>query len=133
MIRQFWSRQFVNFVIVGATAALFNFASRLVFDIWLSFSVSIVLAYMVGMLTAFSLSRIFVFKGSILSVQQSAMYFTLVNILALMQTWLVSLGMAYYVLPAAGIDYRVKEISHAVGIVVPVFTSFLGHKYFSFR
>jgi putative flippase GtrA len=29
-------------------------------------------------------------------------------------------------------DYTL-EIAHAVGIVVPVFTSFIGHKYWSFR
>jgi putative flippase GtrA len=43
------------------------------------------------------------------------------------------MGMAYYVLPGAGITYFAPEIAHAAGIVVPVFTSYLGHKHWSFR
>jgi putative flippase GtrA len=41
--------------------------------------------------------------------------------------------MAYYALPALGVQDYTLEIAHAVGIVVPVFTSFIGHKYWSFR
>jgi putative flippase GtrA len=39
----------------------------------------------------------------------------------------------YYLLPIAGVTQWVPEIAHAVGVVVPVFTSYLGHKKFSFR
>jgi putative flippase GtrA len=57
----------------------------------------------------------------------------LVNGLAIIQTWAISLLMAYYALPALGVQDYTLEIAHAVGIVVPVFTSFIGHKYWSFR
>jgi len=50
-----------------------------------------------------------------------------------LQTWLISMGLAVYVLPAMGVKVFVHEMAHAAGIVAPVFTSYLGHKHFSFR
>ena len=66
-------------------------------------------------------------------LQRSILLFALVNLLAIVQTWAVSLLMAYSVLPALGVSLFRLEIAHAIGIVIPVFTSFLGHKYWSFR
>ena len=57
----------------------------------------------------------------------------LVNLVAILQTWGISLLLAYHVLPAMGIRMYAPEIAHAIGIVVPVFTSYLGHKYWTFR
>lgn len=130
---QFASRQFLAFLLSGGVAALANFGSRIVFNQWVSFPVAIVLAYMVGMATAFVLARFFVFAGSRLSVQRSAAFFVLVNILAVIQTWGISMLLAYVVLPGLGVRAYVNEIAHAVGIAVPVFTSYLGHKHWSFR
>jgi putative flippase GtrA len=56
-----------------------------------------------------------------------------VNLVAVAQTWLISLGLAHYVFPAIGITLFANEMAHAVGIVVPVFTSYLGHKRWSFK
>ena len=49
------------------------------------------------------------------------------------QTWAVSLFLAYKALPAMGIQKNVDAIAHLLGIAVPVFTSYIGHKRFSFK
>lgn len=133
MLRDFLSRQFIYFLITGGIAALVNFSSRIVFSQWFSFSIAIILAYLLGMVTAFVLAKVFVFKKSSHSNHVSAMYFTLVNVAAVAQTWIVSMVLAYLLLPALGVVAYVEEISHAIGIAVPAFTSYLGHKYLSFR
>lgn len=84
-------------------------------------------------MTAFLLARWLVFKQSQHSFSQSALIFTVVNLVAVLQTWLISMGFALYVLPSMGVTHWVSEIAHAIGVVVPVFTSYLGHKHFSFR
>ena len=94
---------------------------------------AIVLAYLTGMVTAFLLAKRFVFKQSKHSFIFSVVLFSAVNLLAVMQTWLISMGLALYVLPYIGVKAYLNEIAHAVGIAVPVFTSYFGHKYFSFR
>jgi putative flippase GtrA len=121
------------FLLTGGLAALVNFGSRIIYSQWLSYSAAIVVAYVTGMVTAFVLARRFVFTETTRPVRQSAMYFILINILAVLQTWLVSIALAWYLLPAAGITRFVPELAHAAGVMVPVFTSYLGHKNLSFR
>lgn len=133
MINQFGSRQFLTFIITGGIAAAVNFGARIVFSLWVDFSTAVILAYMMGMVTAFILARAFVFKESTTAFHRSAFFFVVVNLVAVAQTWLVSMLLAYYVLPALGVELFLHEIAHAVGVVVPVFTSYLGHKYWSFR
>lgn len=133
MIQQFLSRQFLVFLLTGGTAAAVNFGSRVFYSLWLDFSSAVILAYITGMITAFVLAKLFVFTESQQSVQRSAMFFLLVNLVAVIQTWAISMGLALYVLPALGVTVFVHEIAHAVGVLVPVFTSYIGHKRWSFR
>lgn len=133
MIRQFKSRQFLVFLLTGGTAAAVNFGSRIVYSRWLDFSSAVILAYITGMITAFVLAKLFVFKESQQSVHRSAAFFILVNLVAVLQTWAISMGLAYYLLPSLGITLFTREIAHAVGVAVPVFTSYIGHKRWSFR
>lgn len=127
------SRQFLVFLITGGTAAAVNFGSRVLYSLWLDFSSAVILAYLTGMITAFVLAKLFVFTESQQSVHRSAMFFILVNLVAVIQTWAISMGLALYVLPAFGVTVFVHEAAHAVGVLVPVFTSYIGHKRWSFR
>lgn len=133
MIQQFKSRQFLAFLVTGGLAASVNFGSRILYSLRFDFSVAIVLAYVTGMITAFVLAKLFVFKDSRQALHRSVMYFFLVNLVAVAQTWVISLALAYYGLPAMGLRSFVPEMAHAVGVAVPVFTSYLGHKHLSFR
>lgn len=133
MIRQFASRQFLFFLLTGGLAAVVNFGSRIAYDVWVDFSTAIILAYLTGMVTAFILARTFVFTESRTTLRRSVLLFSLVNLAAVAQTWLISMGLAMFALPALGVTRFVPEIGHAVGVMVPAFTSYLGHKYWSFR
>ena len=134
MIKHFISRQFVLFLLTGGLAALVNFSSRIAYNRFVGYQIAIVLAYLTGMITAFILAKLFVFRESRQSVRRSAFYFLLVNLIAVAQTWgIVFCGLAYYVLPYFGVEHFVPEIAHAVGIGVPVFTSYFGHKRWSFQ
>lgn len=132
MIALFTSQQFLKFICCGGIAALVNFGSRFIFNVWFNFPVSIVLAYICGMITAFILAKIFVFKNSQLPLQHSALRFLIINLLAVLQTLIISLGLAFYLLPLLGVTFFVKEIAHAIGIIMPIFSSYIGHKRWSF-
>lgn len=123
----------MTFLLTGGVAAAVNFCSRIVYNLWVSFSAAVIIAYITGMITAFVLAKMFVFKESSQSLNRSIFFFTLINLVAVLQTWLISMAMVYYVLPAMGVNFFNKELAHALGIVVPVFTSYLGHKHFSFK
>lgn len=133
MIGIFRSKQFVLFVITGGIAALANFGSRFGFNVFTSFEVAVILAYLVGMITAFVLAKLFVFKETTHSTSRSFVWFTLVNLLAIAQTYFISVGLFYYGFPWLGYEFYPTATAHAIGVIFPVFTSFIGHKYLSFR
>jgi putative flippase GtrA len=133
VIHEFFTRQFFIFLGTGGTAAAVNFGSRILYNHWVDFSTAVILAYITGMITAFFLAKLFVFTKSQQGIRRSAVLFFLVNIIAVIQTWAISMGLAYYILPLIGITKFGLEIAHATGVTVPVFTSYIGHKHWSFR
>ena len=133
MIEQFKTRQFILFLLTGGFAAAINFFSRIVYNWYFSFSIAVVLAYFNGMIVAFTLAKIFVFHNSQNSLSKSTFAFVVINIFAVLQTLLLSLLLANFVLPAFNWSFYKNEIAHAVGVVFPVFTSYIGHKYYTFK
>jgi len=119
-------------VAAGGFAALVNFVSRIIFNFWFSFEVSVVLAYLIGMITAYILTKIFVFKAKSVGLVSSSIKFTIVNILAVLQTYFISVYLYYWLNNNINFDYN-KEIAHFVVIAFPVITSYIGHKYYSFK
>jgi putative flippase GtrA len=125
-------KEFILFVAAGGFAALVNFVSRIIFNFWFSFEVSVVLAYLIGMITAYILTKIFVFKAKSVGLVSSSIKFTIVNILAVLQTYFISVYLYYWLNNNINFDYN-KEIAHFVGIAFPIITSYIGHKYYSFK
>ena len=124
--------RFSRFVVVGGVAALVNIGSRMLLGISWPYVPSIVMAYLIGMLTAFVLNRRFVFDGAGNALHQQAFWFVAVNIAALAQTLLVSLALSEWILPWAGWTSQPETVAHIIGVIVPVFTSYVGHKRWSF-
>ena len=133
MLAEFKSKQFISFLFAGGIAALVNFGSRFFYNEFFSFGNAVILAYITGMITAFLLTKLFVFDKSAHSTKKEFFYFTLVNIVAIIQTYIISVGFAMYLFPMMGFEFYPEAVAHAMGVVFPVFTSFIGHKYLSFR
>jgi|SRR5580765_8599585 putative flippase GtrA len=126
------ANRFFRFIVVGGIAAAVNFGSRIVLSRWLHYAPAIVVAYLAGLFIAFLLNRRFVFAEATNRLHHQMFWFIVVNVFALAQTLIVSLLFARYVLPYVGITQHNEEIAHAFGIVVPIFSSYIGHKRLSF-
>jgi putative flippase GtrA len=124
---------FALFVFAGGTAALVNVASRIILNLAMNYEAAIVLAYLCGMTTAYALNKLFVFERSGRTVTDEYARFAIVNLVALAQVWVVSVGLARFVFPALGFVWHADTVAHVIGVIAPVFTSYLGHKHFSFR
>jgi len=127
------NRTFPRFLVAGGIAALVNMGSRWLLDLVLPYVPSIVLAYLIGMLTAFLLNRRFVFAPAVNGLGRQVSWFVAINVAALAQTVVVSLLLADYLLPAIGWTWQSDTIAHVTGVMVPVFTSYVGHKRLTFR
>ncbi|MCW0459161.1 hypothetical protein NB717_000229 [Xanthomonas sacchari] len=126
------SRQFLLFVICGGTAAAVNVGSRILFSMAAPFEAAVCLAYVLGMLTAFLLNRILVFKGSDRPIAQQAAWFIGINAISLLQTLAISILLKRWLLPALNWPFDIPLSAHLVGVAVPIFTAYLGHKHFTF-
>lgn len=124
--------EFGRFLVTGGIAAAANVISRWLFNLVMPFEVAVVIAYLVGMTTAYVLSKLFVFANSGRSVSDEFFRFAIVNAVALVQVWVVSVGLARYLFPAVGFTWHADDIAHMIGVVIPAVTSYLGHRHFSF-
>lgn len=125
-------RRFVLFVLAGGAAALVNILSRILLNLVMPYEVAIVVAYTCGMTTAYVLNKLFVFASSGRGITGEYLRFALVNLAAVAQVWIVSVGLARMFFPAVGFAWHADTVAHVVGVTLPVFTSYLGHKHFSF-
>lgn len=126
------TREFVTFILAGGIAAGVNWGSNLLLNQVMALELSILLAYLIGMTTAFALSRAFVFASSGRTAHDEYARFALVNFFAVAQVWVVTIVLARVILPSVGWDFRPEAVSHLVGVASPIVTSYLGHKYFTF-
>jgi len=129
----FVSRQFVLFILVGGGAAVVNFSIRFFFDDFMGYGLAVICSYLTGMVLAFILMRFFVFEKTEKGAKEEFKLFVLVNIFAVFLTWGVSVGLAEYLFPVISFDWYRYEISHMFGIIIPAFSSYFGHKKFTFK
>jgi len=127
-------RGFFTFLVFGGLAALINMGSRLLLSRVMPYAPAIVLAYGLGMLSAFLMFKYLVFKAAGSNrTRRESLWFILINALALAQTLIISVSLAKYFFPWAGMDFRPYDVAHVIGVGFPVITSYLGHKYLTFR
>jgi putative flippase GtrA len=126
-------KQFWRFLAAGAVAAVANYGSRFLFSLWVRYEWAIVLAYFVGMITAFLLMRGYVFNARDRPTGRQAVIFAAVNLVALLQTLLVSVALVRWILPYMGVATHTESIAHLAGILVPVATSYVGHRLLTFK
>lgn len=128
------ARQFSTFVVVGAFAAGVNWTARIGFSaMGLSLTMAVVLAYLCGMATAYILSRYFVFERTGNAVHGEIMRFVLVNLVAVAQVWLVTVGLDRWLFPRLGFNWYPAAVAHAIGVASPIVSSYFGHRFFTFK
>ena len=125
-------REFVLFLVTGGVAALVNIGTRIVFNLFMRFEFAVIVAYLCGMTTAYVLARYIVFERSGRAMHDEYIRFALVNLAAIAQVWIVSVGLADFGFPWLGFTWHSHTVAHVIGVAVPVFTSYIGHKRFSF-
>jgi putative flippase GtrA len=125
--------RFAAFLVTGGIAAGVNILARIVLERVAGYEAAIGFAYLAGMVTAFILARVFVFKPVQRDTHGQFVRFAMVNALAFAQVWLVSVGLDRLIFPAIGFEWQRETVAHVIGVLSPVAGSYLLHKHFSFR
>jgi putative flippase GtrA len=122
-----------TFLLTGGIAAGVNIAARWLLQFAIGFEAAVACAYLAGMVTAFVLARLFVFQAATGRAHWQFVRFAAVNLVALAQVLLVSIGLARFVFPMFGVAWLGETAAHVIGVLSPVALSYLLHKHFSFR
>jgi putative flippase GtrA len=129
----YWSQQFARFLLVGGVALLCHWLSRFAFNLFVDYGWAIVLAYLVGMVVAFVLNKIYVFPFSQRSLDFEIFFFFLVNIAAFPLVWVVAYVLGEWVLAKYLARAIALALAHGFAITLPVFVNYALHKLVTFR
>lgn len=124
--------RFARFLVAGGMGAITNLGSRAVLNLFWTFEISVAVAYFLGMVVAFSLTRLFVFDRADTTVRQQFVRFAAVNAVSFAMVWTTSVLLARLVFPAAGFTWHARAVAHLLAVLVPIAFSYVGHKRFSF-
>ncbi|OGT37184.1 MAG: hypothetical protein A3F11_05930 [Gammaproteobacteria bacterium RIFCSPHIGHO2_12_FULL_37_14] len=127
------NNQFYKFLMACSIAAGLNFLSRILLGLFMSYKTSIIVAYLIGIITAYILCHYFVFQPKKNNKKAQIAYFITVNIFSIMLTVTASTYLANHGLWFIHREFTRLELAHFIGICVPMISGYFGHKYLSFR
>lgn len=126
-------RQFLRFVLAAGASVPVNIGARIMFSRFMPYELAVLLSHAVGMLFAYTLTRLFVFEASGRSVRSELTRFALVNLVSAALTWIVSVALLRLVFPWIGFARQPELVAHVIGLACASLSSFVGHRRFSFR
>ena len=124
--------QFLKFLVAAGLSVPVNLGSRVLLSRIMPYEAAVVVSHLCGMLTAFLLTRSFVFERSGRRVSNELARFTIVNVVSLIVTWVVAVGLLRLVFPRVGFDTHPELVAHIAGLGLASLTSFYGHRRYSF-
>ncbi len=133
MIKYFLTKQFLKFLLVGGSAAGINWIARMVINIWVNFSIAVIIAYLFGMTAAFILNKIYVFPESDRDTSKQIRDFAITNFIAFWIVWLMSIALKAALENHLGIYLYAAEIAHLIALSAPMLISFLIYKLVAFK
>jgi putative flippase GtrA len=129
----YWNGVFAKFLVAGGLAAVANFAARPVLEPEVGFGPAVALAYLVGVATAFTLNRIFVFPASGKSLRIEMGWFFTFNALAFPVVVGGSMLLRAFVFGLFLKPALAEAAAHGCAILVPVVFNFAAHRLVTFR
>ena len=132
VLKYFFTKQFLRFLLVGGTAAFAQWLLRIVLSIWMNFSSAVLISYAFGMFIAFVLSSIFVFPRSHKPRVKQARDFIVTNLCVFPIVWIAAVAINILLKNFGIISFR-ETIAHGVALSLPMFATFLMYKFFAFK
>jgi putative flippase GtrA len=129
----YFSRQFGRFLLAGGVAALANWLSRFIFNLFMTYAEAIVAAYALGMAVAFVLNKHYVFPYSRRPVAAEMSFFVLFNLAAFPIVWVIAYLLGEQLLPGLLPRQLALALGHGCAVTVPALINFVLHKLITFR
>ena len=127
------SNQFVRFLMTGGSSAVINLASRVLLSHFMSFEAAVAVAYLIGIVTAYTFAKLFVFEKTGHSLATEFRRFVVVNMMSFAVVWVISVGLAVYIFPAIHFRWHAEFVAHFIGLSWTAVVSYFAHKHYTFR
>ncbi len=136
MMARFYNSQFLRYFGAAFVALVVNLLSRIFYELFFSFGLSVALGYVSGHFVNFAISQKYIFpKDKYKSTKIAFVKFSLVACVGLfVQTFIAIVAINALQGANVGISLELQKlIAHICGIGASFICNFLGHKFFSFR
>lgn len=136
MMARFYNSQFLRYFGAAFVALVVNLLSRIFYELFFGFGVSVALGYVSGHFVNFAISQKYIFpKDKYKSTKIAFVKFSLVACVGLfVQTFIAIVALNALQGANVGISLELQKlIAHICGIGASFICNFLGHKFFSFR
>lgn len=131
LLRDFFSRRYLLFLVSGGSSALLGVSLRLLFAQFMGYTASVIASYFFSTLAAYALNKRLVFRGQARGTELGR--FFVVNVIGLLQTALLSNVFFKVIHWATALSVPVAEtLGHATALSTLAVTSFIIHKYWTF-
>ena len=121
------------FLVAGGSAAAVNLGSRWLLSFVMPFEAAVIIAYLIGMVVAFWLFQRVIFRADPDETRAQVRRFLVVHAVGISQVFLISWWLADHVFPSFGWTRYGEDLAHFIGVATPAFTSYIGHKFYTFR
>ncbi|MBC7919999.1 MAG: GtrA family protein [Ferruginibacter sp.] len=129
-------KDFIVFFLVAFAGASVNFSARIIYGQFLPFNLSIVPAYLTGMIVGFVLTKRYAFNAKASgNTRREMVKFLLISLLALAVTYVTSVSVLPLLnrhLADVSLFFR-QTFAHVTGMGLSFLTNFFGHKLFTFK
>jgi putative flippase GtrA len=132
LLRLVFTRQYLAFLLCGGSGSVVNWATRFVYNRYVSFNAAVVLAYATGMVVSYVLYRLFVFKQSARPLGSRIAAYIAVDGWGCVQTLLIANGLRLYLFKDLIPQGAADALGHLGGIASLAVTSFFLHKFVTF-
>ncbi len=126
------AKRIVLFLLVGGSAAFINWVARIILSLWLQYELSVLLAYIIGMIVGYLGYRFLVYQASNSSTQTEIMRFIAVNVFSGVIVVGVASLLVRLILPFLGQNMFVAETGHAIAIALGAFINYHAHAHITF-
>ena len=133
---RFYNSQFLRYFGSAFVALCVNLISRIFYELFFSFGLSVALGYVSGHFVNFAISQKYIFpKDKYKSTKIAFVKFSLVACVGLfVQTFIAIVAINALQGANVGISLELQKLmAHICGIGASFICNFLGHKFFSFR
>jgi putative flippase GtrA len=116
--------QIRRYLLAGGLAAGFNFMTRHVLGLFMSFEIAVLIAYVAAVFLGYALNRFYVFGPSGRSISDEFTRYLVATFASLAAIYIISVVLYRVLFPQIGFVWHADDVAHFLSLIVSAFLSY---------